>query len=468
MSISQAVSSHAQNLKPWIATQPHNGHLRPFFRAHNIWSAVKTPAGVERKGLHINAGIIDEGVRISNLTNIQEVISLHSWRQAAFQSIVEFKASLNALLPANSSQLVSDFPLDKIVDNYEPSAIHMQVHNKPLLDPLRDHLRSQLFTPNEPRHQLFSSAGIMRNRVEMWLDLDQILLGRMAAALSLSNALIVSEGHFKRMQFDSSGKQQRNLWILPSGLVVLSNPMAVMRMGVKADLFLFPLDMARMVIFYFTIIRPIACIILELINKQIPCYGISIWTHHTHHAQRNGNHLPLNWLWSGQEISHYLRILTFKWMGFSLTPAIIHAITKSIFEQGLPSFFDDSEQNSIVDDQAQHLTSTSIIQYGRLCHFPPFTNIRSDRPIKYVAVQQLWQVILGLGPVNEVWHALSIGSGLFSSINDECLYLEVARGAVNIFYGLGSGLSDCEKSARALLVDSPFMQGLKVAVFFMC
>lgn len=453
-------------MKPWVASQK-NGHLRPFFRARNTWSTVNKPARLELTGLHISANVVNESIRISNLIDVQEDISVNSWRRAVFHSILEFKTAVDALLPENSSQLISNFPLDKIVDTYEPSAIHLQNDNRSLLDPLRDHLKSLLFMPNEGRHQLFSSTGIIQERVDQWFNLDQLVLGKMAAALSLSNALIVGEGYFKRLQYDSSSGQQRNLWILRNRMVVLSNAVAILKsFGIKADLYIFPADMVRTVIFYFTILRPLACIILQLIHKEIPSYGISIWAHYNSHSRRSSNkNLPINWLWSGEEISHCLRVLTFKYMGVALTPSITHAITKSIFQKAFASLFEISQENSIVDDQAQHLTSTSIVHYGHLCHFPPFTNIRSDQPVKFLAVEQIWQAFIGLGPINEAWHSLSIHSGLFPSFNDDNLYLEVARGAVNRFYGLGSGLSDYKSCAQALLNDAPFMRGLKVPIF---
>lgn len=76
-----------------------------------------------------------------------------------------------------------------------------------------------------------------------------------------------------------------------------------------------------------------------------------------------------------------------------------------------------------------------------------------------MAVGQIWQAALGIGPINEAWRDMVTGSHLFPSNTHDDLAFETARNAIGLHYLIGAGVPGVHERARKALKELPFIHG---------
>lgn len=423
---------------------------------------MKKPARYEPRGKILQVHIVGRTLQISDTVHPPERISLDDLGSAALISISDFNSAVDLLLPHNSGISTANFPLESVTDSYERGAVHRQKTNASWMDPMRQGIVEALTAPGEKNHHLRSPRGpLRRNNVEQWLHLEQRALGLLSTVLSLANALILPEGSFKYFRFDATDTDDRNIWVTPNWIVFLVNPKTDLhRRPSKADIYVFPPDSTKAVLLLLYIIRPIACHFLSLTNKEVPEYNSIIWAHA---FRRPTAFHKFEWRWSGPNISLPLRRITFKTTGVALTPSLLRAIGRAVIPVEFPQLFADIFP-SFVDIQAQHQSSTRLNHYGSLLNFPRLKNISPEHPVRAVAISQIWQAALGIGPMNEAWEALAVDSCLFPTRHTDVAF-EEARRMVYKSYCIGSFGTPQERRniIASLLKDQPFLHGPNVS-----
>ncbi|KZP30981.1 hypothetical protein FIBSPDRAFT_724999 [Athelia psychrophila] len=416
----------------------------------------------EPSGNSLTVHVIDGSLKVSNSVQQSQQISLRELGTAALTAITEFTVAVDALLQSNSTVTSATFPLEKVTDTYERCAIHKQEANRIWMDPIRKTVKEGLTAPEEEKHHLRSPRGTLRRgNVEAWLRLEQEALGLLGVVIGLSNALILPQGYFKYFKFDATETSDRDTWVSPNLMVFLSNPKTDLNnRPMKSDIYVFPPDSSRAVLLYLCIIRPIACYFLDVINKHVPHYDTVIWANA---FRRSSTALTSEWRWSGRDISRPFRRLTFRTMGVALTPSLLRSIGRAIFPAQFPRLFEDAFP-SYVDAQAQHVSSTGSLHYGRLRSFPKFQNISPAHTVRAIAMSQIWQAALGTGPLNEAWQDLAAESSLFPIRNIDMAF-EEARWMVFHSYciHISSIPLKVQGIIQSLLKDKPFLYGPKVS-----
>lgn len=427
------------------------GFVTPYSRMKDVWATIREEAIKEPGGLRFKAELKAERIEISDGQSSPIAVPLALWGSLADEFIIHFKSAVNQLLSRGSAD---EFPAERLWDDYSPHAIHKQEHNATWLTIMRNSIRSQLFISGESKHGLFKDGKIDRLAAEKWLALEKDVLANLAGSFALTAGLGVDSWQYKNFRYDSTEFTQRNVWILKNGTIILGDPLARMRENeISCNIFALAPDLSRHSLFYLTIIRPIACEILSIIQKDAPLYQSEIWAHTVRHPRAMHQ-----WRWSGPEVSELLTERTFATFGFALTPSIIRQIVRQVFRAEYPFLF-RSCFNSIVDLQAQHHGKTSIFHYGRLTDFPFLKNVRADQPTRYLTVCQIWQAAIGVGQINEAWRRTISTHNAFCIDEHDSLMLDKARGLVNIYYNIRNGVSS--EDASKILQLAPFLYGTK-------
>jgi hypothetical protein len=281
----------------------------------------------------------------------------------------------------------------------------------------------------------------------------------MVTALAATCGICPPAGQFKEICFDGGETQSRNIFVLSDGTVIFLNPSAHPATSESPPgLFGVPPDMRKPLLFYLTIVRPLACEILRLMQRDIPLYTKEIWAHTTRHPRSRNE-----WQWTGQDVIRFMNHCHLKLMGRPLLPSTIRTAVSSLLHDNFPQLFEEPLQ-SIVDNQAQHTSLTSLQNYGLLSFFPVFHHIKHQLSFPALWMSQIWQWVLEIGPTNEVWHNIAISSGLRPMHRFEHLAFEKARNAIWVHYRLPQYGNDLKLCVDKLLVQKPFLYGLQVCL----
>ncbi|KAF8875581.1 hypothetical protein BD779DRAFT_1476016 [Infundibulicybe gibba] len=244
--------------------------------------------------------------------------------------------------------------------------------------------------------------------------------------------------------------------------MAFTNPLKSNRkINCHIDIITVPPALKRFLLVLFTILLPIAHGLRSLKGQAHPFCSTHLWT--MSHRRSNG-HCP--WLYDANEASKSLKVLTQEQLGFALSGKVIFHMAKQLFKAEFPLLFSNNMPfRSPVDDLAQHLYSTGLASYGRLATFPASPNMTGDRPIRHLSYCEIWQALVGCGPINTTWENLVKGSVLFPTLQYfPALALRVARGQVLNFYHLRKCNSPDERkeSVSRFLATKPFMQGINL------
>lgn len=396
----------------------------------------------------------DNILTVTDTADSSHDIDLRDWTSCARQSILDIRSALVRLLPSIETGVsLEKFPLHKISDNYSRAAIHRQKHNADWLTPMRHTIRQGLFSRQETTHVLFSPTGIHRERVEAWLSLDQNFLAFLATTLALTGGPGIDAGQYQHLHFDSTETHCRDVWLSPDSTLMVTNPFAVLHDDNRRTCILsFPLEAAKIVLFYLTLLRPIACELLQLIGKDTPLYSTRIWAHWKRHPRPTSE-----WTWIGPEIHRHLRFISYTRLGVALTHTTIRLILRTLFQQRFPQLYHRASV-SIVDDQAQHIYFTSLNNYGRLSYFPRIANIKPDQPIRFLSISQIWQAVVGVGPICDTWQEIALESPLVAwTLPKQDQAFQVARNLVFSLYLINQGRESIKEKVQDLLFACPFL-----------
>ncbi|THH08749.1 hypothetical protein EW146_g8891 [Bondarzewia mesenterica] len=220
-------------------------------------------------------------------------------------------------------------------------------------------------------------------------------------------------------------------------------------------LFAFPRSMSTHLVYYFYIIRPLICDHLQAMARSVPEYDSLIWSR-TLPLRRRDN----KWLWIGVDVGKALQHHTKDHFGFALFPATARQITLAIFREKFPQLFENFFIPAF-EKGADRTLPIALKTYGYNCHFPTFENMDMNQAVCLLALTEIWQATLAIGPLNEAWRDIVEGSHLFPTIIHGRLAFEVARNAVGIYYGVHGGNPEVQALIQALLIDLPFLYGSK-------
>lgn len=452
----------------WVDRTPTEGHITPYSRLRSVFEELEKPADEEPSGSNLDVVVNGSTLKVTDHLMTHEVVDIRRWASTAQRAIVELKAGIDGLLPSGISlQQFSDIS-SRVTDNHSLEGMHRQSQNSSLLDPIRNHIRDQLLgatgsKSHDSRHGLFSPTGVGRVAAERYLAHDQLkVLGPMATAFATTSGISIDGHIFKYLRFDSTEIEHRNIWKLKNDIIIFSDPSAKPRENHTTPVvFSLPPDMTLPITFYLTIMRPIICEILDFLGQNIAPFRSIVWAHvHRHPRYRVG----LQWSWSGVDISAHVQRFTYQHLSIALTPSNIRQINKKLFLSAFPRLFETSF-TSIVDQQGQHLGKTSVINYGQLRYLPTIKNVRADQPVRFLAMSQIWQALLGIGPVGEVWRNLVLGSGIFPPLPTDCaIALEKTRHTIRLAYRLGATPNDNQR-AWTILKHRPFLFSTDVGSF---
>ena len=389
---------------------------------------------------------------------------MNRWARASQESIIEFKNAVEAILPEGIA--ASQFSMDALVDNLlAPLGPHRQEENKTLLAAASTLIKEALLKVGEQRHKLFSPFGLSCLAFEKWLAHEQTnILCSLAKVVALTCGVGLNEFKYGYLRFDASEGQSRNIWLLKNGLIAFNDPTKALRRndnGVR--FFAFPRDVTHFLALYLFVIRPIGAELLAAMGRNVPFYCTNIWVHVERHP-RGRNH----WLWSGTVVSEPVKATTAKLLGITLTPQLIRCIVTELFSKSMPALF-EAAKTSAVDEQAQHVTYTSLNNYGWTSHFPPIKNLRLNQPIKHLAVSEIWHALLLLGPTNDSWESMIQDAQLTASLVRRNKAVEIARSLIVQKYAVRSS-DDASRHLTMLSftkeLDSPVSQQLEQMICF--
>jgi hypothetical protein len=325
------------------------------------------------------------------------------------------------------------------------------------MDPIRDDIYAKLLDPTERTHRLFNGTRFNPKSLEQWLALDQTILRLLLVVFSLTAGVCIRGFQFKSFHFDTSDTQNRNVWLLATGVFILANPTAKqLRAKLAPTLFSLPLSMTKHLAFYFYIIRPIIIRLLPEISREPHGpYSYNIWAYIT---PRHRQQCTLEW--TGSDVNQALKSILKEQLGAVLHVRMVRQINQAVFRSKYPGMFQSFLETSSLEAGSR---IQQLKRYGRRCNFPNLSTMDSYQAVKLLAVSEIWQAGLGVGPLNDAWQPFAAGSHLFpTETNCKIAFLH-ARHAIGIHYGVAQGLTGSDKRACQLLEEKPFLYGQQVS-----
>jgi hypothetical protein len=381
------------------------------------------------------------------------MIDMRQWCCLATQTISDFASAVNDILP---TRITADgFPVNDIVDHDLARAAHIQEHNAVWMDPIRDAVCAKLLDPKESRHRLFNGVRFNPKAVEKWLALDQDILTLLLTVFALTAGACVRGFQFKSFRFDATDNSSRNMWLLASGSFILANPIAK-QLGTKLapTLLSFPPVITKYLAFYIYIVRPVIILLLPRMGKEAGVYSSVIWARVTPRRRTQNK-----WEWTGRDATQALKKTTQQKMGLGLHLRMIRQIVQAIFRDKYPAMFESILPNS------GGVGTCPLQQYSQHCNFPVLSTMDSYQAVKLLAVSEIWQAGIEVGPLNEAWQSWALGSRLFPSHTYDNLAFLHARHTIAFHYGVGQGVEGSDKCACQLLKEKPFLYGSQVCSF---
>lgn len=359
--------------------------------------------------------------------NEPQEISLRKWSSACISAISSFVDSVNGLV-FNSKILDHFRPQDMTDEKNLNAAPHRQAQNQVLINPYQEHLEKEIFATLSTGSQQVDPV-----KAETWLAAEQATLTMLADILCLAGGISFRGWQLSSIRYDSSDSQARNIWIIDKTIVV-SHPKAKQRnLEYAPTLLAFPRSMTTHLIIYLYHIRPIACSILKVLKRENAVHSTFLWVNS---MPTKGSDLPS--LWDGARVSACLQEFTDENMTTPLSPLLVRQVSQAVMRDKFPQLFSTIMSKNV-----------SLAEYGRLCEFPPWQDLKPDRAVFLLAVSQIWQAMLGLSPVMQVWLPLVESSHIFPSEwsdNYEMAFLS----AKQLLAGLEEGLFSQDYSKVSL------------------
>ncbi|EDR05382.1 uncharacterized protein LACBIDRAFT_303342 [Laccaria bicolor S238N-H82] len=427
-------------------------YITPFQRNTHVWMIVAAAANKEPVGAQLNVSMIDDLISVSHgsdQVNPPKTISIRDWSATSASAMVEFQNSVERLLPDGVD--ISNFPLEVISDDLISLApVHKQSVNEGALQPWTDRVYSAFMDPSESRHRLFSGHWLTATALDQWLKLEQTeVLTSLAKVFSLCCGIGIPEFKFGYIIFDPPPGCNRNIWLLKNGLFAFNDPTkSYGRSDTMTRFFAIPRGVTRHLAVFLYVLRPFGIRLLKLQQRHVPYYSSNIWALVQRSRYLNGQN---DWLWSGRRIAMQIKVITNKFFGVTLTPTLIREIVFRLTSQYLPCLL-NGQHYSPVDQQAQHSMHTSLCHYGWVSHFPPIEQLRLNHPARQLAVSEIWQAILRLGPMNDGWSGAVTTSQLTKGLFRRMEAIQIARCLIFDKYGVRSSAS-----ALKVLGDLPFV-----------
>ncbi|KAF8879435.1 hypothetical protein CPB84DRAFT_1638779, partial [Gymnopilus junonius] len=414
-----ALSKAFEEFQPYIIQSKKLDFLTPFQRNTQVWKIVAFASRKESCGAQLNVTMLDGSIKVSHVSDVTsppKSIRIRDWAVGAQTSIVEFQNHVEHLLPYGFS--ASEFPLECVSDDLRsPVSPHRQAQNRSGLGIWMYSVSLAFFAEGEKNHKIMMNGRVSSAAAEKWLIMEQdTVLCSLVKVLALCCGIGLQEYKYSSICFDSlsSRSPRRNVWMLKNGLIAFADQ--VTALGIHDDstrLFCFPRDVTRHLALYLYVIRPLGAELIAQSHQEIPYYESHIWVHHRPLYRRGGKN---PWLWSGTTVSKLVQLITHKFLGISLSPALIQRIESDLFSTYLPGIFLTENIYSPVDQQAQHSKYTSLSHYGWVSHFPPMQGLRVHQPARHLAISEIWHALLNIGPINEGWKDLIADSPLTKAL----------------------------------------------------
>lgn len=384
-------------------------------------------------------------------------LALHKFCEAAHLSTINFQSALEAVLPVGLP--IHKIPVHHLKDNFSSVSIHNQPQNVVFLQPLISRYWSELLTQPSGCQTLYDKGGVVRIKVDQWLQLYHNCFSLAAAAMILNSGAI-DPFAFKHYCYDGPG---RNIFILKNGLLAFINPVSSHRVtDSHLDIAVMPADITRLLLILICILLPIASQLRTLKGQFIPFQSSHLWV--LPRRQTTGDN---KWRYTSNHVNAYLKELTFEIFGVALDGELIRKLIYQVFSHDFPLLFSGGMHlRSPVDDTAQHLWATGIYNYGRLSQFPAHPNLIGDRAARHIVCSEMWQALTSTGPIHESWRLMVEGTLLFPGTRfpEDAFY--VARRLVLTLYGIQDERlpANREKMIEGLLSTKPFLQGITVGI----
>lgn len=361
----------------------------------------------------------------------------------AKSATTELNDTVQLLFPDGYS-IRDQFPV--LQDTHVKEAPHQQIENMKDVSQLQKEVYDDLRSRSGDNY-LFGNTDELEQAMNTYLEQDQYILTRIAAIFSLSSGPCPRAWQLGGLQFGSSDENDRNLWILKDGRLILGNFPSKQRHRKIANVFFpFPHDASKYLAAYFYILRPVLLKILtdDLQADVTPTYSNVIWAFPIPNEKSAD---PLQW--KGPEISTAVRDCTKK----SLAPLLIRQVSHAVLRDKFPQLF----QTCFSKDKAETI-SEELHLYGSKVGFPPQLNLQSDEAVKLLAVAEIWQATFGLGQFKKAWQSMVSDAHVFPTTK----HTQFAEGCVKIEV-YKNYLAPSADRAAALDFDDfpPFLAGAR-------
>ncbi|KAF8879434.1 hypothetical protein CPB84DRAFT_1687963, partial [Gymnopilus junonius] len=386
-------SSCIKSDRYWVTTKDQYGRSTPFSRIHLTWAAVHNSAREQPGSTEFTS--LADGHRwiLHQPGNKSQEITLRKWSSSCNLAIRNFMDAVKGLL--FNTKTLDDFRPQLMTDVKSMNAApHRQIQNQDLLTPYRERLKKEIFSTLSTDNQKVDTI-----KAETWLKAEQAALTILAIILCLAGGISFRGWQLSSIRFDSSDSQRRNVWIIDKTCVV-SHPKAKQRqVDYAPTLLAFPRSITTYLILYLYYIRPIACCILRALDRDDELHSTLLWVNP---MPTKNSALPSPW--DGQCISTRLQNFTAENMGIPLSPSRVRQISQAVMRDKFAQLFSATMEMEPI-----------LMEYGQICEFPPWHDLEPGRAVCLLAISQIWQAMLGLGPVMPVWLPIVDGSHIFPS-----------------------------------------------------
>ncbi|KAN0141542.1 hypothetical protein V8E53_000004, partial [Lactarius tabidus] len=393
---------------------------------------------------------------ISNGHDCPVPISLQKIKCCLLSSQQKLLCAMKNVLPIGLD--LSKLPLHHIHDDFSPVPLHLQPHNKALLDPHLNHCWTEVLKGNYPGgSRLLQKFGLDCTQADQWLEACGHCFSLACASIFLSTG----GANFSSLRHQQYAGQGRTVFLLKDGILAFTNPSSLKSSTILTLIAVTP-ELSQYLLILFLIVLPTSIQLRRFRGQQHPYDLTHLWV--TYHQHKNGHN---RWLYNEKLMNADLEVITKEAFGFPITCRNLYHIVFGVLRKDFPSLFTDLSQNfmSPVDDLAQHSYSTGIVNYGKLTVFPRFHNNVGDQPWRHLTICQLWQASLGCISVKDTWKGLVKNANLFSHISSQLdLAFQTARDQVRHTYGISS-CPDHERHGMVadILQSRPFLKGITAA-----
>jgi hypothetical protein len=388
---------------------------------------------------------------LSDGRNTPLAVPLSGLRISAHRAVRDLGNAVRALLPQGFQ--LETFPFSQFTDDFSSVPIHAQPLNKQLLEPFLTSFRKENF------QRFYGKWGLKRVEIDRWLDQHDDCYIVAAAAISLITGGFGNAG-FKHQCYSGP---HRSVFLLKTGILAFVNPLASRRkINYQIDLTTIPPEASRYLLLLFVILLPISIELRCSKGQHHPNVSTHLWV--LHHKRPNGEK---RWLYDSNYSNRQLRLITNEILGIPLDARVVFRMQTGLLQAKFPLLFsDDRNFRSAVDELAQHHYLTGVRHYGRLKTLPNTPSLVGDKPMRLMTISEIWQGLLGFGPVRITWREMISTSAPFSGIDSfRSLAFRTARHEVLDSYGI----LNCSPSIRKdrvsnLLENVPFLEGIEVGI----